>query len=204
MTAMTDSRTDIGLTLCLVTVLLWTASPVQGQSLFTDPTAQQTGDVVTIVLAEQTSAQRESSYEGESESAMGGNASVSSPALANRFAGDAQITTATDNRNQSMQSGVLEGTVTARVVDVNEAGNLRIEGKRRLTINGVTHVMEVSGLVRPTDVRHDNTVLSHQIANAQIKYGQDGFRHSGFLSKGLLLRVGSVLAIGFSIFLGLK
>lgn len=200
----TAFHTDLGVLLCAVATSLLLAPSAQGQSLFTDPTAQQQGDVLTIVLAENTSAQRESSYEGSSESAINGGASVSAPTLQNAFSGDAEINTQTDNRNESMQSGILEGTVTARVVEVNEAGNLLVQGERRLTINGVTHIMSVSGIVRPRDVRHDNTVLSHQIANAKITYGQDGFRHSGFLSRGLLLRAGSVLAIGLSIFLGLR
>lgn len=187
-------------------VLLGLGSPLSasGQSLFTDPVAHQEGDVLTIVLAEQTSAQRESSYEGNSSSSMSGGGGVSAPSIESRFSGDAQINTETNNSNESVQSGVLNGTVTARVTQVNQAGNLLVEGERRLTINGVTHVMRVSGLVRPSDVRHDNTILSHQIANANIRYNQAGLRHSGFFSKGFFLKVGSVAAIGLSIFLGLK
>lgn len=183
---------------------LWGVGPASGQSLYSDPVARQPGDVLTIVLAEQTSAQRESSYEGSSSSAMGGSGSAATPTFSGQFGGDAEISTETNTNNESVQSDLLEGTVTARVTDVNEAGNLLIEGERRLTVNGVTHVMEVSGVVRPSDVRHDNTVLSHQIAGANIKYSQAGFRHRGFFSRGLLLKAGTVAAIGLSVFLGLR
>lgn len=190
--------------LVVLAALLYSTNPASGQSLFTDPVAHQPGDVLTIVLAEQTSAQRESSYEGSSQSALSGGASTSAPSIGSQFGGDAQISTETNNSNESVQSDVLEGTLTARVTDVNEAGNLLIEGERRLTVNGVTHVMEVAGIVRPSDVRHDNTVLSHQIAGANITYSQAGFRHSGVFSKGLLLKAGTVAAIGLSVFLGIR
>jgi flagellar L-ring protein precursor FlgH len=71
-------------------------------------------------------------------------------------------------------------------------------------VNGSTHIMEVSGVVRTDDIRFDNTVLSHQIADAKIKYNQSGVRHNGFFSKGFLLKAGSAVLVGVGVFLGLR
>lgn len=173
------------------------------QSLFSDPKARQPGDVITILLAEQTSAQRESGYSGSSQSSLGGSGAVSAPGIGSAFSGDAEITSETGNRNETVQSDLLEGTMTARVTGIDASGNLQVEGKRRLNVNGVTHVMVVSGTVRPLDVRYDNTVLSHEIANANITYDELGVRHRLF-DTSTLLKVGSTLAVGVGIYLGIK
>jgi len=189
------------LALALVFIVPRTAP---AQSLYADPVAHEPGDVLTVVLDERTSAERESSYQGSSNSSVSGGGSASGPGLSSQFGGDAQISSQTDNNNETAQSGTLTGTMTVRVVEVNQAGNLRVEGRRNMTVNGATHVMKVSGLVRANDIRYDNTVLSHQIANAKITYNQSGLRHSGFFSKGFLLKVGSAVLVGISIFLGLR
>ena len=175
------------------------------QSLYADPVARAPGDVLTIVINEQTSAQRESAYEGSSSSSLNGSGSGTfAENVSGSFSAGTELSSETENSNESVQSDMLSGTFTARVTGVNNAGNLQVKGERRLTIDGVTHIMEVSGVVRPSDVRQDNTVLSTQIANARITYGEEGFRHRGIFSKGLLLKVGGVVATGIGIFLGLR
>lgn len=201
---MTDFRCVSAFAVIAAMAVLAVPEPTHGQSLFADPVAQNPGDVITVVLAEQTSAQRSSSYEGSAESSMSGGGSATGPGLSSQFGADAQFNSETDKSNQSVQSGTLEGTMTVRVVEVNDAGNLVVEGTRNLTVNGATHVMEVSGIVRADDVRYDNTIMSHQIANANIKYNQSGLRNNGFLSKGLLLKAGSAALIGVGIFFGLR
>lgn len=176
----------------------------QSQSLYSDPKATEPGDVLTVILDERTSAQRESSYEGRSSSQVQGNGSATGGGLGGQFGANATIENQTNTSNQAVQSGTLTGTLTVRIVEVNQAGNLIVSGKRRLTVNGSTHVMEVSGVVRTDDIRFDNTVLSHQIADAKIKYNQSGVRHNGFFSKGFLLKAGSAVLVGVGVFLGLK
>lgn len=176
----------------------------QSQSLYSDPQAAEPGDVLTIILDEQTSAQRASSYEGSSSSEVGGTGTATGAGLGGQFGADAQIENETNTSNQAVQSGTLTGTLTVRVIEVNQAGNLLVRGERNLTVNGSTHVMAVSGIVRTDDVRFDNTVLSHQIADAKIKYNQSGARHNGFFSKGLLLKAGSAVLVGVGVFLGIN
>lgn len=201
---MINDRFLLALATPVLAVLIGLPASAQNQSLYSDPTAAEPGDALTVILDEQTSAQRESSYEGRSSSEVSGNGSATGSGLGSRFGAGAEIGSETGNSNQSVQSGTLTGTVTVRVVDVNQAGNLLVTGRRNLTINGATHVMEVSGIVRTDDIRFDNTVLSHQIADAKVKYNQSGVRHNGFFSKGLLLKAGSAALVGVGIFLGLK
>lgn len=187
----------------LLAFLFFAAAPAVAQysSLYADPKAQGEGDLLTIVLAEQTSASRESAYNNASSSALGGSGSVSSPSLSGTFGANASFNMEGSDRNRSSQRELLTGTVTARVVEVDPAGNLVIAGERKLQVNGVTHLMKITGVVRPLDVRYDNTVLSFQIANANIEYRHDGLRHR-FLRPGFLALVGSAAVLVGAILLG--
>mgnify|MGYP002763279379 CR=1 FL=1 len=201
---MTDTRLVLAFVTPVLVALIGLPAPAQNQSLYADPIAAEPGDVLTVVLDEQTSAQRASSYEGSSNSEVNANATAAGEGLSSQFQAGTQIESDTDNSNESVQSGTLTGTITVRVVDVNQAGNLLVSGERNLTVNGATPVMEVSGIVRADDIRFNNTILSHQIANARVKYNQAGNRHNGFFSKGFLLKAGSAVAVGVGIFLGLN
>lgn len=189
--------------LLLSALLLLAVPAARAQSLYADPKARQAGDVLTVVLAEQTAAQRESGYDASSSAGLGGSASVEGPSLSSRFGTDAQFSKNASSSNQTVQSDLLEGRLTARVTETDEAGNLIVEGERRLNVNGVTHVMYVSGLVRPLDVRYDNTVLSYQIANAEVEYRKAGLGRR-FLSPGFFAKAGGVVLLGAAIVFGLQ
>jgi len=64
--------------------------------------------------------------------------------------------------------------VAARVVKVLDNGNLLIEGRRSLVVNTETQNITISGVVRPQDVTAANTVLSSQIADAEVQMEGDG------------------------------
>ena len=68
----------------------------------------------------------------------------------------------------------MTATVAARVVNVLPDGLLRIEGARQTKVNNETQYLVVAGLIRSRDVASDNSVLSTQIADAQISYYGEG------------------------------
>lgn len=182
-------------------LLLLGAPPTHAQSMYADPLARQAGDVVTIILAEETSARRSSSYANRSSARSGGGASLDSPSIAGTFGVDAEFNNQSDNENRTLQSDLLQGKITARVTDTDEAGNLIVEGERRLNVNGVTHLMRVSGTVRPFDVRSDNTLYSYEIADAEVEYRRAGFTRR-YTKPGFMAKAGMVAALGLAIFFG--
>ncbi len=190
-------------TTLLLSLLILLGRPVYGQtlysdrmpSLYSDPKAHQPGDMITIVLAERTAAQRESGYDNRSQSGLGGSGSIAGKDnLSGTFDLSASFNNSTTNRNETVQSDLLQGTITATVVGVDSTGNLLIKGERRLNVNGVTHLMRVSGMVRPFDIRNNNTILSYQIANAFIEYRQDGLVHK-FLRPGTFAKIGGLAVL---------
>lgn len=77
--------------------------------------------------------------------------------------------------------------VTVVVVDILPNGNLVVLGMRDRNIAGDTQKIEISGIVRPSDVSFDNTVKSEQIANFRIVTKNDGvaepYTRQGFLGR---------------------
>jgi flagellar L-ring protein precursor FlgH len=93
---------------------------------------------------------------------MGGSAN-------NNFRGDANTT-----RDASLVS-----RMTVRIIDIDMNGNLIIEGSRVVSINGEDETTKLTGIVRPQDVGADNTVSSHNIADAKISYSGKGAINEG-------------------------
>jgi flagellar L-ring protein precursor FlgH len=177
--------------LLLLTLCALAAPALSAQSLFADPKANRAGDILTIVLSERTNAARSSQYDDQSRATLGGSAAGNAGAT---FAQDAEAS------NRTVQSDLLSGTLTALVDSVTTQGNLFIVGEKSLNVNGVTHVMKVRGLVRPLDVRYDNTILSYQIADAHIEYRKAG-RAAKLLPTGRATRLAALGLLGAALFL---
>ncbi|MEX0747230.1 MAG: flagellar basal body L-ring protein FlgH [Rhodothermales bacterium] len=178
--------------------------PAQAQlSVFADPKAARPGDLLTVVLVERTTAQRESNWANESDGSLAGGAEVEGGSLSGSFAVDAQLNKQARNQNSSSQRDLLSGTITARVIEVDQAGNLVVAGERKLNVNGESHLLRISGVVRPIDVRANNTVLSPDIADANIEYRRGGL-HRKFFKPALLTRIGVVAVIVAAIVVGSK
>lgn len=170
-------------------------------SMFSDPKADAAGDLLTVVLIERTTAQRESAWSNQSNAGIAASSDVSGGTLDGVFSADATLNKDASTANTSSQRDLLSGTVTTRITGVDEFGNLVIEGERRLNVNGETHLLRIAGIVRPIDVRSNNTVLSPDIANAVIEYRRGGI-HRRFFSPGKLVRIGALALLGAAVALG--
>lgn len=145
-------------------------------SLYSDHKSFSIGDILTVHISESSKASSSSqSKTGKSLdtslniqsgqgplsfiplTGMGGSAS-------NNSRGDANTT-----RDASLSS-----KMTVRIVDIDSNGNLMIKGTRLVTINGEDEITTLEGIVRSQDVGADNTVFSHNIADAKISYKGKG------------------------------
>jgi len=144
-----------------------------GYSLYTDTKARQPGDLVTLIIVERSQATSSTTTQtGKDASVEFGpllwGGSVLIPGLGvdagDNFRGGGSTT----------RGGSLNARMTAQVVDVLPNGVLRIEGRQTIIVNGEEQVIVVSGLVRPQDIKPDNTVLSTFVADATITYQGTG------------------------------
>ncbi len=145
--------------------------------MFEDLRASRVGDIVIVRIVEQhkgsksasTQADRESTYDGSFGGSLFGLGSFASP-LVDGVEVNASSNSAFDGTGSTSREDTLTGTIAARVVEVLQNGDLRIRGKREVTVNSERQTMVLSGMVRPIDVDTSNTVLSSAIANAKITY----------------------------------
>ena len=68
----------------------------------------------------------------------------------------------------------LAGSITVTVTEVLPNGVLRIRGEKWLSLTNGEEYIRLTGLVRPQDIRPDNTLASNRIADARIAYGGTG------------------------------
>lgn len=150
-------------------------------NLFGDTKAARVGDILTVVLQERTTSSKSATVEVTKESdvstpaANGGTILGTTPGLSNLNLG---LNAGTDREftgeSEADQSNQLNGNIAVTVVDIYPNGTLVIRGEKWITINRGEEFIRVSGLVRPSDVTPENTVMSTKIANARIQYSGAG------------------------------
>ena len=149
-----------------------------------DRTAHTMGDLVTIHIQEETQASRSAttnlSRQGEVNAGVSAAFGLETK-LAN-IAPDVSPTaglgtdssSAFSGEGATSRSGSLKATVTARVVGVLANGNLIVDGRQQVKVNNEVQYLSIRGIVRPQDIRIDNTILSSFVADAQIEYSGAG------------------------------
>lgn len=154
--------------------------------LFPDKVAYRIGDVLTIRLEEQTTAQ----YKSNTKTSKIAQLTYPSPQLFGITPLDyLNVNTNTNQQFQgkgdSDQSGKLTGMVSVTVVKLLSNGNLVIQGESWITLNQGQEFIQLTGEVRPEDILPNNVVSSQRVANARITYGARG--QAGYASSGGLM-----------------
>jgi flagellar L-ring protein FlgH len=139
-------------------------------ALFEDIKARRIGDIVTVLLVEQTSGTK-SSDNNLSQSA---NISIGAPTLGGVTYPDVSASmnsnSEVNGESGASQSNSLNGRIAVTVVDVLPGGNLLVQGEKWIQINQGKEYIRLHGIIRQRDVAPNNTVLSTQVADARIEY----------------------------------
>ena len=142
--------------------------------LFADVRARHVGDNLTVILNEQTSAQKTA----DTTTSRDSSASIATPtvlghaipSLNSGLSGKNAFT----GKGNTTQSNQLTGQITVSVARVLSNGNLMVQGQKWITINQSREYIRLRGIVRPQDITSANTVQSTQLADARISYGGTG------------------------------
>ncbi len=133
--------------------------------------ATRVGDIITVVLAENTTATKSNSATTNRSGSIGltppttGPLSLFSPTDVNA-SGDQSF----NGQGAASQSNALSGTITVAVTQVLPNGVMRVSGEKLLNLNRGDERIRLTGLIRVADVSPDNNVLSTRIADARIAY----------------------------------
>ena len=146
----------------------------QGMELFADPRAHRTGDILTVVLVENTQAVKKAS----TSTSKTNKDSIGAPSLLGHTFNKAAVGIDSDHSfdggGSSSQSNQLTGNITVTVAQRLGNGNLLVRGEKWLTINQGQELIRIAGIVRPQDIGQDNTVPSTRVADAKITYAGRG------------------------------
>ncbi|MCP3914852.1 MAG: flagellar basal body L-ring protein FlgH [bacterium] len=142
-----------------------------------DKTARRTGDLVTVLISETQDLKNEEKSDLSKASDLNyqllnfdvkPDAFNTLPSIqtnrGDNFAGQAKYE----------KKGNFTARLTAIVMDTLPNGNLVIQGRREIRIDGETKVIEFSGIVRRYDVQKNNTIESELVADARVSYSGSG------------------------------
>jgi len=147
-----------------------------GLSLFADAKARNVGDLLTINLFENTTAQSSA----DTSTNKNNEIELVAPSLfgyvdaQNRLGASVKAKRGFSGNGKTAQSNRLQGQVTVSVIQRLANGNLVVAGQKNLRLNQGNEMVQIQGIVRPVDIAPDNTVSSSRVANAQIAYGGRG------------------------------
>ena len=161
-----------------------------GLNLFADHKAGKIGDNLTIIINETSKASRSSNSSNKKEG------SVDLQSGTGIF--DFLVAATASGSDKSSSSGAINnsnsvtGTVTVQVIEVKPNGNLVVSGTQSIKQNKDLHQITITGVVRPDDIKPDNTVLSSYVANAEVKFDGKGPLNSK-QRQGILTQVFNIL-----------
>ncbi len=161
--------------LLLLSSLSWAASlwpKDKKESLFSDNRARNVGDIVTILIAENSSTSQSVSRKIGKKNTLQGGAGTG--VLDFIPVWGLNTTTSLKGGGSVSSKDVITAKITAKIVGILPNGNLKIEGIRRVVINNDSLEIIITGVIRPQDIRSDNTILSTYISDAQISYRGTG------------------------------
>lgn len=161
-------------------------------NIYSDSKAHRVGDIISVILSENTQAQKNAKTELSKE-----NTSALDPIIG---LGGTPLTFKNDNiqfgfnqtnefegDSKSNQSNSLNGNISVHVLRVLPNGNLMIRGEKWMTLNNGDEYIRLTGVIRAQDISSGNTIVSSKVANARIQYSGTGTfadaQEQGWLSK---------------------
>jgi flagellar L-ring protein precursor FlgH len=156
---------------------LWNES---ADTLFTYRRAARVGDLITVVIAEESNASRDANTSLSRSSSMDAGVGAlfglmkalkrAHPSLDPSKLLSAMTKNDFEGKGLTQRSGKLKATVTSRIKKVLPNGDFFIEGHKVVMVNDEESHIYVSGVVRPSDVQADNSVRSERVADMQVEY----------------------------------
>jgi len=160
-------------------------------SIASDFKAMHVGDLITIVVAQDITANNSGSVSSarnfSASSGISGLAgqikttnltTLFSPTSASSLTGKGQAATASS----------LRTSLAGRVVAVLPSGAMVIEAERQLTMNNERQTILLRGMVRSSDIGSNNTVASNAIANLELELKGKGVISEGDRPPNVIVR----------------
>ena len=152
-------------------------------SIVADKRAAGVGDILNIVVQENSTATKDNNTKSSKQSAIDSSiqAFIYSPAASKLLTKGGTLPALKLSGNQSFNGGGtinnsenIIARIAVQVMDVLPNRNLVIEGRRQTSFAGESQEVVLRGVVRPMDITPNNTVFSYNVADASIKMVSKG------------------------------
>ncbi len=161
---------------------LWRAG---AKTFFRDPRARAVGDLLTVAVSlqesgafnNQTQLQRDTANSFSVPNLFGVGTLIGRMIPGLRNTNPTIATTGSEKTNgngQIARSETLLVNVAATVLSVLPNNNFEIAGSQEVRLDNELRVLQIRGVIRPEDIRSDNTIASDKVAEARISYGGRG------------------------------
>lgn len=137
-----------------------------GNSLVQDNKPSEVGDIVTVSVEEKTRAKDEANTDISKENASSASDGTGILDFVSKLGFSTESSMEGDGSTERTHN--LSTTVTCLVTEVVSGGNLRLEGRKDIQVQGETMTLEITGIVRPVDIDPDNVVRSDRLANVSV------------------------------------
>lgn len=150
-----------------------------------DKRASRIGDIITVIIVEESKATSQASSDGTTSSRVeaGPGLGIFDFFEAFRISGG----DAFDTRGVTTRRGALSAEMSVQILDILESGNFLVGGHKSIIVNEEEQKISLTGVVRPKDIRIDNTIESIYIADVKIEYQGEGVI-GDYQKPGLLTR----------------
>jgi len=179
---------------------IWAKRDKNMKDLYADDVARQIGDILTIKITEDSKvdnkAKRDMKKETDRSTTFSGGPNFTSKGTLDKLLPEQllpgfDMSSSSDNELKSKADYKDErkfvDQVSVVVMDILPNNNLIVMGTRSRNIAGDIQTIEVSGIVRPSDVAFDNTVKSEKVADFRIVTKNSGvsapYTKPGWLGK---------------------
>jgi flagellar L-ring protein precursor FlgH len=174
---------------------IWLRGAPQSSFLFNDNRARHVGDLLTVVIVENTGIGNDEERNMQKDTATNGTfnfkgdmAGVTSRSASADFNAGTTSQRLFDGKSKFTSTRQFTDSMTVVVTEVMANGNLVVAGQRKRMLHGEERILRLTGVVRPNDIGAGNTVLSQFIANFQVVYEGRGYE-SHFIAPGWLERI---------------
>jgi flagellar L-ring protein precursor FlgH len=171
------------------TLKSWGGDFGQAQSLFSDIKAHKVGDILTVNIYESAQAQNkaETKTEKTGKFETSGGPGIGTLDFIPLFGVEGENKNSFDGKGENLRDRRLRAKMSVTVVAEKENGDLVIKGSRTIGISNDRETLTLSGVVRPRDIKPDNSVDSYLIADAEITYRGKGAINDG-QRPGIIMR----------------
>lgn len=174
---------------------LWVHRVSDKSHFYLDNQARHAGDILTVLVSEVTGVENSDERSLGRSSRHRGGLGISGSLGGVLGTAEGESAADVNLSDQGEYDGSAEtrierefqDRITVVVTECLPNGNLRIDGHRSLTIDSEFRQLHVCGIVRPRDIRPDNTVESRFIADFKMEYCSSGddtnFARRGWLGR---------------------